>query len=110
VVWRAGFYYFGISFDTTVAACLCGRSNIGSEPIKRPAMKKPSILSTFFDAEHNMTYRVFAFRKLTELEMVQAVKLYLAQPKILRLKTRERNKTVSTDSLQGSEIDFAVAL
>jgi hypothetical protein len=92
------------------AACLCGRLSTGSEPVKRPAMKKPSILSTLFDAEHNTTYRVFAFRKLTELEMVQAVKLYLAQPKILRLKNRERNKTVTTDSLQGSEINFAAAL
>ncbi len=73
-------------------------------------MQKPAILSTLFDAEHNMTYRVFAFRALTEPEMLHAVQLYLAQPKILRLKNRERNKTVTTDSLQGSELDFAVAL
>ena len=73
-------------------------------------MKKPAILSTLFDVEHNMTYRVFAFRKLTELEMIQTVKLYLAQPKILWRKAPERNKTVTTDSLLGSEIDFAVAL
>jgi hypothetical protein len=71
-------------------------------------MKKPAILSTWFDAEHNMTYRVFAFRELTKLEMVQTVKLYLAQPKILRRKTPEKNKTVTTDSLLGSELDFAV--
>jgi hypothetical protein len=50
-------------------------------------MKKPAILSTWFDVEHNMTYRVFAFRELTKLEMVQTVKLYLSQPKILRRKT-----------------------
>ncbi len=73
-------------------------------------MKRPTILSTLFDAEHNMTYRVFAFRALTEPEMLHAVKLYLAQPRILRLKSRERNKTVTTHSLQGSEVDFAVAL
>jgi hypothetical protein len=72
-------------------------------------MKKPSILSIFHDADHNMTYRVFAFRKLTNLEMGQTVKMYLAQPKILRRKTPEQNKTVTTDSLLGSEMDFAFA-
>jgi hypothetical protein len=72
-------------------------------------MKKPAILSTWFDTKHNMTYRVFAFRELTKLEMVQTVKLYLAQPKILRRKTPEKNKTVTTDSLLGSELDFAVS-
>ena len=56
-----------------------------------------------------MTYRVFAFRELTKLEMVQTVKLYLSQPKILRRKTPEKNKTVTTDSLLGSELDFALA-
>jgi hypothetical protein len=71
-------------------------------------MKKPDILSTWFDPDHNMTYRVFAFRVLTELEMIRTVKLYLAQPKVLRRKTPERNKTVTTDSLLGSEIDFAL--
>jgi hypothetical protein len=71
-------------------------------------MKKPAILSTWFDAEHNMTYHVFAFRELTKLEMVQTVKLYLSQPKILRRKTPEKNKTVTTDSLLGSELDFAM--
>lgn len=70
-------------------------------------MKKPDILSTLYDAEHNMTYRVFAFRKLTELEMVQTVKLYLAQPRILNRSTREKNKTVTTNSLLGSELSFA---
>jgi len=69
-------------------------------------MKKPAILSTLFDAEHNMTYRVFAFRELTKLEMAQAVKLYLSQPKIMRRKTPEKNKTVTTDSLLGSELKF----
>ena len=70
-------------------------------------MKQPPILSTLFDAEHNMTYRVFAFRTLTEPEMLKAVQLFLAQPKILHRKTPLRNKTVTTDSLQGSELDFA---
>ena len=70
-------------------------------------MKKPDILSTLYDAEHNMTYRVFAFRKLTELEMVQTVKLYLSQPRILSRSTREKNKTVTTNSLLGSELSFA---
>ena len=71
-------------------------------------MKKPNILSTSFDAEHNVTYRVFAFRALTQPEMTAAVGLYLAQPKILRRKTPERNKTITTESLLGSEIDFAL--
>jgi hypothetical protein len=70
-------------------------------------MKKPAILSTLFVPENNMTYRVFAFRELTKLEMVQTVKLYLSQPKILRRKTPEKNKTVTTNSLLGSEMDFA---
>ena len=70
-------------------------------------MNKPDILSTLYDADHNMTYRVFAFRKLTELEMVQTVKLYLSQPKILRRSVPEKNKTVTTHSLLGSELSFA---
>jgi hypothetical protein len=70
-------------------------------------MKKPAILSTLFDPANKMTYRVFAFRKLTEPEMTQTVKLYLAQPKILLRKTPETNKTVTTDSLLGSEMHFA---
>jgi hypothetical protein len=70
-------------------------------------MKKPSILSVLHDAEHNMTYHVLAYRKLSELEMVQTVKLYLSQPKILKLKARERNKTVTTNALMGSETAFA---
>ncbi|MEJ0089081.1 MAG: hypothetical protein WDM80_04925 [Limisphaerales bacterium] len=71
-------------------------------------MKKPTILSIFHDADRNMTYRVFAFRALTELEMVEAVKLYSSQPKIQKLKAPERNKTVTTDSLMGSELDLAL--
>ncbi len=55
-------------------------------------MKKPAILSTLFDAEHNMTYRVFAFRKLTEPEMIETVNLYRAQPRILQRKTRRRTR------------------
>jgi hypothetical protein len=70
-------------------------------------MNKPDILSTLYDAEHNMTYRVCAFRKLTELEMVQTVKLYLSQPKILRRSAPEKNKTVTTNSLLGSELSLA---
>jgi hypothetical protein len=70
-------------------------------------MKKPDIRSTLRDAEHNMTYHVVAYRKLSELEMIETVKLYLAQPKILRRKLPERNKTVSTHSLLGSELFLA---
>jgi hypothetical protein len=70
-------------------------------------MKKPDILSILHDAEHNMTYHVLAYRKLSELEMVQTVKLYLAQPKILKRKAHERNKTVTTRSLMGSETALA---
>jgi hypothetical protein len=73
-------------------------------------MKKPSILSILHDADYNMTYRVFAFRELTKLEMGQTVKMYLAQPKIQRRKTPERNKTVTTDSLLGSEMSLAFGL
>jgi hypothetical protein len=70
-------------------------------------MKKPGIRSTLHDAEHNMTYHVVAYRKLSELEMIETVKLYLAQPRILRRKIRERNMTVTTDSLLGSELVLA---
>jgi hypothetical protein len=70
-------------------------------------MKKPDIRSTLYDVEHNMTYHVLAFRKLTDLEMTQTVQLYLSQPKILRRKMRERNKTVTTRALMGSELDLA---
>lgn len=70
-------------------------------------MKRPKILSSWFDPEHNMTYRVFAFRALSQPEMTATVGLYLAQPKILRRKAPERNKTVTTESLLGSEMDYA---
>ncbi len=67
-------------------------------------MNKPGIRSTLRDEEHNMTYHVVAYRKLSELEMIATVKMYLAQPRILRRKIRERNKTVTTLSLLGSEL------
>jgi hypothetical protein len=70
-------------------------------------MKKPDVRSTLHDAMYNMTYHVLAYRKLSELEMMEAVKLYLAQPRVLRRKTRERNKTVMTNSLLGSELELA---
>jgi hypothetical protein len=73
-------------------------------------MKKPNILSALYDAEHNMTYHVLAYRKLSELEMVETVKLYLSQPKIVHRKTRERDKTVTTCALMGSERAFAFGL
>ncbi len=73
-------------------------------------MKKPDIRSILYDAEYAMTYHVMAYRKLSELEMVETVKLYLAQPKTLKLKMRERNKTVVTDSLMGSETAFALGV
>jgi hypothetical protein len=69
-------------------------------------MKKPDIRSTLHDEEHNMTYHVVAYRKLNHLEMVETVKLYLSQPHILRRKTRERNMTVTTNSLLGSELAY----
>jgi hypothetical protein len=67
-------------------------------------MKKPDIRSTLRDEEHYMTYHVVAYRKLSGLEMIETVKLYLAQPRILRRKTHERNRTVTTNSLLGSEL------
>jgi hypothetical protein len=73
-------------------------------------MKKPDIRSTLRDEQHNMTYHVVAFRKLNELEMVETVKLYLAQPRILRRKTPERNKTVTTHALMGSELAYGFAV
>lgn len=73
-------------------------------------MKQPDIRSVLYDAEHNMTYHVVAYRQLSELEMVQTVGHYLAQPKILKRKTHERNKTVTTRSLMGSETAFALGV
>ena len=73
-------------------------------------MKQPDIRSVLYDAEYNMTYHVMAYRKLSELEMVQTVKLYLAQPRILKRKTHERDKTVTTCSLMGSEAAFALGV
>jgi hypothetical protein len=72
-------------------------------------MKNPDIRSTLRDEEHDMTYHVLAYRKLTELEMIETVKLYLAQPKILRRQTPERNKIVTTHALLGSELILALA-
>ena len=45
-------------------------------------MKKPDIRSTLRDEEHNMTYHVVAYRKLNELEMIETIKMYMAQPKV----------------------------
>ena len=67
-------------------------------------MKKPDIRSTLRDEKHNMTYHVVAYRTLSESEMIETVKLYLAQPRILRRKSHERNKTVTTNALLGSEL------
>jgi hypothetical protein len=70
-------------------------------------VKKPDIRSTLRDEEHNMTYHVVAYRKLNELEMIETIKMYLAQPKVLRRKSPERNKTVTTHALLGSELVIA---
>ena len=69
-------------------------------------MKQPPILSTHHDAINNMTYRVFAFRKLTATEMEATVKMYLSQPRIQNRKVPEKNKIITTDSLLGSELPF----
>jgi hypothetical protein len=73
-------------------------------------MKNPDIRSTLRDEDHNLTYHVVAYRKLTELEMIETVKLYLAQPKIQRRKTPERNKTITTHALLGSELAYGFGM
>jgi len=48
-----------------------------------------------------------AGRRLGELEMIGTIKPRLAQPRMPRRKTPERNKTVTTRALLGSELILA---
>jgi len=64
-------------------------------------MEGPSITNTVRDEEHNMTYHVMAYRKLTEAEVAMSVRFYLSQPKQRRRKKPERDKIITILSSLG---------
>ncbi len=65
-------------------------------------MQMPDVLTTLRDDQHNVTYRVLAYRKLSRDEMIHSVRLYHSQPKIRRRKTSIRNQVITIISVLGA--------
>jgi hypothetical protein len=61
----------------------------------------PSVRTTATDKPNNVTYHVMAYRKLTDDEMMMAIRLYHSQPKVRRRKTPLRNKVITIISILG---------
>lgn len=59
-------------------------------------MDLPDIVSTLVDNEKNITYKVFAFRKLTRDELVLAVRHFYAQKKKPKVRPGQTIKILST--------------
>jgi len=64
-------------------------------------MQEPNIRSSIRDEEHNMTYHVMAYRKLSREELVWQVRSYHSQPRFRRRKTPERNKVITILTIIG---------
>ena len=61
----------------------------------------PTVKHTVRDNEHNVTYHVMAYRKLTNREVMIGIRMYHSQPKQRRRKTPVRDKVITIISLIG---------
>jgi hypothetical protein len=55
---------------------------------------EPSIITSLYDADYNVTYDVVACRQLTPDELRKAVQQFRDEPKIMQRKTPMRNRTI----------------
>lgn len=67
-------------------------------------MQMPNVESTIRDAEHNVTYRVLAYRHLSRAEFVASVRMFHAQPKTRRRKRPIRDKEITIITLHGATV------
>jgi hypothetical protein len=58
-------------------------------------MDQPTVINTLIDNEKNITYEVFAYRKLTREELVLAVRHFYAQKKKPRVKPGQTIKIIT---------------
>jgi hypothetical protein len=64
-------------------------------------MREPDIETTGRDDQNNLTFRILAYRKLSDEEAAQIVANYLSQPKISRRKTPIRNQIITIKTVLG---------
>jgi hypothetical protein len=67
--------------------------------IVKTFMPEPDIITTVRDPEHNLKFRILAYRKLSENEAAEIIRLYLSRPEVRQNKASLRNQliTISTD-------------
>jgi hypothetical protein len=66
-----------------------------------PSISEPNVCNTAVDEEHNVTYRIMAFRQMSREEVVGTVRQYLSQPSMRRRKNPEKNKIITITTLYG---------
>jgi hypothetical protein len=71
-------------------------------PTHEVPMEAPTVRNTVRDESHNVTYHIMAYRKLTRDEAFLTVRQYLAQPKVRRRKSRERDKVITIVTIHGA--------
>lgn len=67
-------------------------------------MQAPSIRHTRRDAGNNVTYHVMAYRRLSDVEVAQSIRLYMSQATVRRRKTRLRNKVITIMTVIGAGV------
>lgn len=58
------------------------------------SVEEPHVANLLRRSEHNVTYRIMAYRKLARAEMLEQVRASPAQPRMRRRKTPLRNKEI----------------
>lgn len=56
---------------------------------------EPSVITSLYDADYNVTYDVVAYRQLTPEELRKAVQQFRDEPKVMQRKTPMRNRTIT---------------
>jgi hypothetical protein len=57
-------------------------------------MQSPDVETKMRDSKNNLTFRIMAYRKLSQGEVSPTIASYLSQPKIRRRKTPLRNQEI----------------
>ena len=62
-------------------------------------MPEPDIITTVKDPVRNLKFRILAYRKLSENEAGDIIKIYLSRPEVRQRKTTLRDQliTITTD-------------
>lgn len=65
-------------------------------------MEMPNVENILRDEQHNVTYRVLAYRRLTRQELLSSVGMFHAQPKNRRRKRPITDKEITILTLHGA--------